>query len=91
LRFRLVHGDLRIPQQVFGHPIVAGACHHDADARVDVQALAIDVDGLGEAFPQVSGERSRLAGVGDVAADDDELVATEPAYEVTAADRSGNV
>jgi hypothetical protein len=62
----------------------------DADAGGDEHLVALDEEGLPEAFDQVAGQGDGLAGGPDVGDENGELVAPHPGHRVTRPPPSGD-
>ena len=77
---RVVHGDVRVPQQLFRHgDVLATQC--DADAGVDRDVALVDDERLLDRLHQAVGDVLRLLG-GGAAEEHRELVAAEASREV---------
>ena len=83
---RAVHRGVRVAQEARG--TVGGPSRdRDADARGDHDLSVLEREGLTERADRAIGELFDLMLVGEVFADDDELVASESRHGVVAADR----
>ena len=84
---RAVHRGVRVAQEARG-TVRGPSRDRDADARGDHDLGVLEREGLTERADRAVGELFDLTLVGEVFADDDELVTSESRHGVVAADRS---